>query len=84
MLVVILENAEVGPSSAEVPVFLNAETKKVFHGISFSTQEEFSPLTFIAFCTCYEVVFYVLLFRRSILEITNLLTSAHLGGTYGL
>lgn len=49
----MLENAEVGPSSAEVPVFLllffsNAENEKSFPWNFFSTQAAFCPLTCIA------------------------------------
>lgn len=49
----MLENAEVGLSSAEVPVFCcfflsNAENEKSFPWNFFSTQAAFSPLTFIA------------------------------------
>lgn len=83
MLVVILENAEVGPSFAEVPVFLNTDTEKSFLWNSFSTQAAFSPLTFIVLCTLYEVAFHGLPFQRRFSEMNDLLNLAHLGAPYG-
>lgn len=78
------ENAEVGPSSAEVPVLFcfafTCKTKSFLWNF-FSTQAALSPLTFIG-VLFYAIVFHALPFQRVNLEMTDSLKCSSREGSF--